>query len=173
MQLHFDGSTSVAGNRQRVYGLLTDPNFIAKNLPDAEGVRVIDASSLEGKMKVRIAVVSSRLSVRMSIIEKEPPTRATLVADGSGSGSTVKIRSTFTLVGNGETRMEWSADADINGVMAGIGSTLLKGYATKKVSEIFTGITKAIEEQVSQDTQRASPATWTTSPEDSAAGPSR
>ena len=157
MQLHFDGSSSVAANRQRVYSLLTDPNFIAKNLPDAEDARVIDASSLEARLKVRIAVVSSKLNVKMSIIEKEPPAKATLVADGSGSGSTIKMRSAFALSGNGETTMKWSADADINGVMAGIGSTLLRGYATKKVSEIFTGITKAIEEEVSQDTLGASP----------------
>ena len=157
MQLHFDGSASVAANKQRVYSLLTDPNFVAKNLPEAEDARVIDASSLEARLKVRVAVVSSKLNVKMSIIEKEPHSKATLVADGSGSGSTVKIRSTFTLEGDGETTMKWSADADINGVMAGIGSTLLKGYATKKVSELFTGITRAIEEQVGQDSSRNSP----------------
>ena len=41
--------------------------------------------------------------------------------------------------------MAWSADAEIGGVMAGIGSTLLKGFATKKVAEIFSGIIKAVE----------------------------
>jgi len=156
LQLHFDGSTFVAASKQRVYRLLTDPNFIARNLPDAEDIHVIDASSLEGKLKVRIAIVSSKLNVKMSIIDQEPPTKATLVANGSGSGSKVEIRSNFTLEGNGETTIGWSADADIDGVMAGIGSTLLKGYATKKVSEIFAGITKAIEEQVRQDASRAS-----------------
>jgi carbon monoxide dehydrogenase subunit G len=42
--------------------------------------------------------------------------------------------------------MSWKADAEISGVMAGIGSSLLRGFATKKVTEIFDGITKSLEE---------------------------
>jgi carbon monoxide dehydrogenase subunit G len=152
VQLHFDGSASVGASRETVYALLTDPRFIAKNLPDAEDAHVVGESSLEATLRMRIAVVSSKLRVKMGIVDKESPTKATMVADGSGSGSTVKIRSTFILSEEGgKTAIGWSADAEITGVMAGIGLTLMKGYATKKVAEIFEGITKAIEEQVERN----------------------
>jgi len=39
----------------------------------------------------------------------------------------------FDLSGDSPVTMKWSADAEITGVMAGLGSTLLKGFATKKV----------------------------------------
>jgi carbon monoxide dehydrogenase subunit G len=42
--------------------------------------------------------------------------------------------------------MKWVADAEITGVMAGIGSSILKGFAEKKVKEIFEGIKKAMEQ---------------------------
>jgi uncharacterized protein len=148
MQLHLDGSNIIKGDGGRVYSLLTDPNFIAKNLPDAEDVRVIDGSSLEAKIKLRIAVVSSTMKMRMTIDSTSPPTEAMLLAEGSGSGSSMKITSVFKLSGGAPTTMKWSADAEITGVMAGIGSSLLKGFATKKVGEIFTGITKAVEASV-------------------------
>jgi uncharacterized protein len=148
MQLHLDGSNVINGEGDRVYSLLTDPNFIAKALPDAEDVRVIDGSSLEAKIKLRIAVVSSTLRMKMTIDRTSPPTEAMLVAEGSGSGSNMKITSVFNLSEGAPTTMRWSADAEINGVMAGIGSTLLKGFATKKVGEIFAGITKAVEASV-------------------------
>ena len=35
--------------------------------------------------------------------------------------------------------MKWVADAEMTGVMAGIGSSILKGFAEKKVREIFDG----------------------------------
>jgi uncharacterized protein len=145
MQLHLDGSNSINASRERVFGLLTDPGFLAKTLPDAEDVRVIGADSLEAKIKLRLAVVSSTLKMKMTITEKTPTTGATLLAEGTGSGSAIKINSRFSLQGDLPTTMVWSADAEISGVMAGMGSTLLKGFATKKVAEIFQGITKAIE----------------------------
>jgi len=145
MQLHLEGSNSIDAQRDRVYSLLTDANFVAKTLPDAEDVRVLDASNLEAKIKLRIAVVSAKIAMKMTISKTEPPSAATLVAEGSGSGSTMKITSVFSLSGDTPTTMAWNADAEIGGVMAGIGSALLKGFATRKVAEIFEGITKAID----------------------------
>ena len=148
MQLHLEGSNAINAPGVKVYSLLTDPSFVAKTLPDSEDVRVIDGSTLEAKIKLRIAVVSSTLKTQMTIVRESPPTRAKLVAEGSGSGSSMKITSVFELSGDSQTTMRWSADAEITGVMAGIGSALLKGFATKKVGEIFTGITKAVEDAV-------------------------
>jgi len=145
MQIHLDGSNSMAAGRMTVFSLLTDPNFLATTLPDAEDVHVLDGKSLEAKIKLRLAIVSSKLKFRMTVAEAEAPVRAKLLAEGSGSGSGIKIASTFTLEGDAPTTMKWTADAEISGVMAGLGSTILKGFATKKVAEIFEGITRAVE----------------------------
>jgi len=145
MKLHLQGSNTLNSSREKVYSLLTDPNFISKTLPDAEDVRVFDGSSLEAKMKLRVAVVSTTLRMKMTVVRTAPPLEATLVAEGTGSGSSLKITSVFDLSEDSPTMMAWSADAEIGGVMAGIGSTLLKGFATKKVAEIFSGIIKAVE----------------------------
>lgn len=146
MELHLNGSTTINAPRQTVFNRLTDPNFFARTLPDSEDVHVVDGSTLEAKVKVKIAVVSSTLRVRMTVSGREPPDRATLFVEGSGGGSSLKISSNFTLTGDSPTRMDWTADADLSGIMAGLGSTLLKGFATKKVDEIFRGITEAIEQ---------------------------
>ena len=145
MQIHLDGSNSMRSSRETVFRLLTDPNFLAKTLTDAEDVHVLDEKSLEAKIKLRLAVVSSTLKVKMTVAEAEAPVRAKLLATGSGSGSSINIVSTFALDGDRPTVMKWVADAEITGVMAGLGSTILKGFATKKVAKIFEGITKAVE----------------------------
>ena len=145
MQLHLEGSNSINARREKVFSLLTDPNFLARSLPDAEDVHVLDSTSLEAKLKLRIAVVSSSLKMKMTVTRTEPPAKASLSAEGTGSGSNIKIASVFNLEGDVTTVMKWSADAEITGVMAGLGSSLLKGFATKKVSEIFEGITKSVE----------------------------
>ncbi len=147
MQLHLDGSNSITAPSESVYSLLTDAAFLATTLPDAEDVHVLDKTSLEATIKVRVAVVSSKLRIKMAVTATQPPTNASLAVTGAGSGSNMQISSSFELSGSSPTTMKWMADADITGVMAGLGSTLLKGFASKKVAEIFEGITKAIEER--------------------------
>jgi carbon monoxide dehydrogenase subunit G len=105
-------------------------------------------------MKIGLSFLTTKMAVKMKIADKVPPQHARLLVEGSGSGSNMKITSDFDLEG-GEgatattTKMKWSADAEITGVMAGIGSGILKGFAEKKVREIFDGIKKAmIEESV-------------------------
>jgi len=145
MHLHLDGTNVINAPRRRVFSLLTDSNFLGKTIPDSEDVRVLDGTHLEAKTKVRISVVSSKLNLKMSVSPIDPPSKASLVATAWGSGSNMKISSVFELSGDAPTTMRWSADAEISGVMAGLGSTLLKGFATKKVAEIFGGITQAVE----------------------------
>jgi uncharacterized protein len=145
LQLHLDGSNQIKAHREKVFGLLTDSRFLASAIPEAEDVRVIDGDTLEAKVKLRVAIVSSTMKMKMTITGREAPSRASLIAEGTGSGSNLKVSSVFTLEGDMPTTMSWSADAEVSGVMAGIGSTLLKGFATKKVAEIFDGITKAVE----------------------------
>jgi carbon monoxide dehydrogenase subunit G len=145
LQLHLDGTTSINADKETVFRRLTDVKFIATTLPDAEDVNIVDPTTVEAKLKVRVAVVTSALKLRMSIADTEPTSRAKLVAEASGSGSHLAIRSTFELTGTRPTTLNWTADTEITGVMAGLGSSILKGFATKKVSEIFAGITKALE----------------------------
>jgi len=150
MQLQLDGKTTIHANRAMVFKMLTDPAFLAKTIPDSEDVHVLDNSTLEAKVKVRVAVVSSTLKLKISISDKEPPAKAKLIVDGSGSGSTMKIQSTFDLSGDSPTTMNWSADAEIGGIMAGLGSALLRGFGAKKIEEIFSGITREIERHANQ-----------------------
>lgn len=146
MQLHLEGGEDLALSRQRVFQLLTDSTFIAKSLPDAQETKVMDDSSIEARMKIGISFLTTNMNVKMKIVDKQPPQHARLIVEGAGSGSNMKITSDFDLEGDTATKMKWVADAEISGVMAGIGSSILKGFAEKKVKEIFEGIKKAMEQ---------------------------
>jgi uncharacterized protein len=126
LEITLSGSNTIGAPRRTVFERLTSPDFLAKSLPDSEGVRVVDGSTVEGKIKVRVAVVSSSLKVKMTVSNAVPPEKATLQVEGSGSGSVLRITSNFTLSGDTPTKMDWTAVAEITGVMAGLGSTLLK-----------------------------------------------
>jgi carbon monoxide dehydrogenase subunit G len=147
MQLHLEGSNELKLDPETAYTRLTNLELMTKALPDAEDVRVIDSDTAEATMKLRIALVSTRLRMKVKIQGKRPSTHAELSAEGSGSGSHVKLYSIFDLekTTGSTTKMTWSANADITGIMAGIGSAMLKGFAERRVGEIFEAISRAIE----------------------------
>jgi carbon monoxide dehydrogenase subunit G len=150
MQLHLEGSTELKVNPETAYERLTNLEIMTKALPDAEDVRMIDSDTAGATVKLRIALVSTRLRMKVKISAKRSPSHAELSAEGSGSGSRVKIFSTFDLEGapgNPTTKMTWSADAEITGLMAGIGSTMLRGFAERRVTEIFDAVGIAVEKQ--------------------------
>ena len=144
MQLHLEGSEELNLPRERVYQLLTDSSFLAKSLPDAEETKVVDESNIEAKLKIRMTFLTTHMAVKLKIADRLPPGHARLYVEGSGSGSGMKITSDFDLEGEAATKLKWAADAEITGVMAGIGSSILKGFAEKKVKEVFAGIKNAI-----------------------------
>jgi uncharacterized protein len=146
MQLHLEGAEDLALPRERVFKLLTDTNFLAKSLPDAQETKVIDENNLQARMKIGISFLTTNMNVKMTLADKAPPQHARLLVDGTGSGSSMKITSDFNLEGDNPTKMKWVADAEITGVMAGIGSSILKGFSEKKVKEIFEGIKKSMEQ---------------------------
>ncbi len=149
MRLHLEGSSEFGLDPETAYKRLTDLDIMTRALPDVEDVRILDSETAEATMKLRIALVSTKLRMRIKISGKRPPSHAELTAEGSGSGSHVKIESIFDLEREGErkTKMSWSANAEITGIMAGIGSLMLKGFAEKRVAEMFEGIRGAIEKQ--------------------------
>jgi len=146
MQLHLEGAEDMSLKKERVFSLLTDPNFIAKSLPEAQDTKVLDDGSIEARMRIGISFLTTNLNVKLRLADKVPPSHARMLVEGTGSGSSMKITSDFDLEGDSATRMKWAADAEITGVMAGIGSGILKGFAEKKVKEIFEGIKKAMEQ---------------------------
>ena len=147
MQLHLEGSRELKVDQDTAYNRLTNLEIMTRGLPDAEDVKVIDSDTAEATIKLRIALVSTRLRMKVKISGKRPPSHAELSAEGSGSGSRVKISSTLDLEkGAGQsTKMTWSADAEITGLMAGIGSTMLRGFAERRVADIFDAIGIAVE----------------------------
>ena len=86
----------------------------------------------EAKIKVGISLVRGTMDMKFAISEKRDQNHARLVADGSGAGSKMHIDSVIDLTPDPEgTKMTWAADADISGLMAGIGSQILEGPERK------------------------------------------
>ena len=147
MKFHLDGTVSIRATPEKTFTSLSDPGFMVSTIPDLQSYKILDPEHFEAKIKVGISVVRGTVDMKFELKDKMGGNHARLIGDGSGAGSRMHIESTLDLVPeNGGTKMTWSADADLGGLIAGIGSQIVKGQSEKQVAQIFSNIKAKLEE---------------------------
>jgi carbon monoxide dehydrogenase subunit G len=138
--MHYDGSFEVPVPKQRVYDFVMNPSKITSIFPDVQDFKIIDENNFSLKAKVGISFIRGMMDVKMTIVERNPPTFAKMKAKGNGLSSSVELENTFTMEdvpGGAGTIVKWGADAKIGGLMASVGSRLIDAAAQKYVVEII------------------------------------
>ena len=145
MDLHIEGATKFYADRQTVYDELTDPHRFVKVIPGKEDARVVDASKAEARVRVEDSVAKGPFLVEVSVAETDPPSSARLVTKGTGVKSSLKVTTTFELLGDSPTWIHWTADAAVEGEIGDLDEGALRTLAHSKVEEVFNGLTRAVE----------------------------
>lgn len=142
MPLHYEGSFEVPAPKERVYGFLTDPRQVSGIIPDLEGLEPVDENNFRVKAKVGISFIKGSMSFMFTFLERRPPSYAKLKGRGTGLGSSVDLEMAFTLEDRqgGGTLIRWSADANVGGLIAGVGSRLLDSAAERYIKQVTNGL---------------------------------
>jgi len=140
--MHYEGSFGVVSSRDAVYSFVTDPKSVATILPDVQDVKIIDANSFSLKAKLGFSLVNGLMDVKCTFTEKNPYTFLRLNATADGLSSVVDLESSFTLedMQGGGTRVKWTADARIAGLIARVGSRLIDSATERYVTRMIDAL---------------------------------
>src|SRR5512133_1478129 len=133
----FSGTIEITAPRSRVWSFVVDPQQVGWCGPGVESIEAIDATHFKATAKVGIGPISARFAANLELTESEEPERAVIRATGTAPGSAVDATGEMRLSGpaEGPTTMAWSADVQIMGTMAGVGSRLIEGTANKLIGQ--------------------------------------
>ena len=147
MKLNFNGSFELNVPIDKAFDFLIDPNSIGNCIPDLEDLKVIDSKNFNVKIKVGIGFLKGSFDLKCNIPEGKKPSHSKFLVEGSGAGSKAKIEISFDLKkkSEGVTQMDWNADAELSGLISGIGEMLLRKINEAKVKEIFDKIKEKLE----------------------------
>ncbi|HMD79083.1 MAG TPA: carbon monoxide dehydrogenase subunit G [Nitrososphaerales archaeon] len=137
--MHFEGFFAVSAPRERVFGVISDPNQVARCIPDLRRLDVKSAEEFDAVVGVGVAIIRGELSMRFRTVEKDPPSRFKLLAHGTGLGSAVDLEMVTELADaeGGGTSMKWTADATVSGKIASLGQGLMKSQSEKIIRQLF------------------------------------
>ena len=137
--MQFAGTTEIDAPRAKVWAFVIDPQQVGWCGPGVESIEAIDDTHFRAKAKVGIGPISARFAVSLELAEAEALERAVIRASGQAPGSAVDARGEMVLSGPeaGPTTMAWSAEVQIMGTMASVGSRLIEGTANKLIGQAF------------------------------------
>ncbi len=145
--MHFEGSVPIRASREKVWAFVVDPDQVGQCGPGVEKIEVIDDSHFKATAKVGIGFINARFVVDMTFAELVAPDKAVIKAHGQAPGSAVDADALMALSDgpDGTTVMDWSADVNIAGTLAGVGARLIEGTANKMIGQTFDCMREKLE----------------------------
>jgi len=137
--LHFEGVFTVASPKEKVFGVVTDPDQVARCLPDLRKLEVKSKDEFVAVVGTGVSLLRGDISLQFRTVEKSPSVRAKMVAHGSGLGSAIDVEMVTELTDGkgGGTEMKWAADATVSGKLASLGQGLIRSQSERIIRQLF------------------------------------
>jgi uncharacterized protein len=149
MRLEFAGAPTVTASIEEVWTRLMDPNFVAASAPGVETVEPVDPTHFKVISGIGVGPLRVRFQLDVELSDVVPLERLRMTALGRAPGSAVDTVSSVRLepLGNGLTRLNWSATSTISGTLAGLGARLLEAAAARLTEDFWTDFARRVSEK--------------------------
>ena len=144
--MQITGTNIIAAPGHRVWSALNDPEVLRRCLPGCESVERTSPEDFKIVMTASVGPLKARFNGKLRMTDARPPTDCVLQFEGQGGAmgfgkgsSTVSLRE----VPEG-TELTYTAEAQVGGKLAQVGSRLIDGVARKMSDDFF----KAFRNQV-------------------------
>lgn len=133
--MEIDKSVSLNASASRVWALLLDPQAMGACVPGMESIEVLTPEEYKAMMKVKIAFVSARFTLRTRIVERREP----LYLKAEGVGEDAAVASSLKYVTeihlherpDGGTDLHIKVQVDLLGRMGNFGLSVMKTKADR------------------------------------------
>jgi carbon monoxide dehydrogenase subunit G len=142
------GEYRIAAPRQAVWEGLNDPAILQSCIPGCESLEKTADNEFKATVRIKIGPVSARFGGKVTLTDLDPPNGYRIVGEGSGGaagfakgGATVKLESD-----GADTILRYTADAQVGGKLAQVGSRLIEGTSQKLAGEFFSAFAERVQQ---------------------------
>ena len=146
--MKLEGSSDVPAARQTVWEAFLDPAKLKKAIPGCEKLEAVAPDEYKATMKVGIGGVKGTFEGKVKITEKKPPESYKLAVEGTGGPGFVRGETVITLsdAEGGGTRVAYSADVQVGGLIASVGQRMLGGVAKMMADKFFGKMSELLQD---------------------------
>jgi carbon monoxide dehydrogenase subunit G len=141
------GEYRIAAPRQRVWEGLNDPEVLRACIPGCESLDKTSDTEFTAKVKAKVGPVSASFAGKVALSDIDPPNGYRISGEGTGGAAGfAKGGATVSLAEDGPdvTVLTYTAEAQVGGKLAQIGSRLIQGTAKKMADDFFSRFAAAV-----------------------------
>jgi len=143
--MKIEGSHDIAAPRQKVWDAFLDPERLRQAIPGCEKLEAIGSDEFRATMKIGVAAVKGTFEGKVRLSDKRPPDSYRMAVEGSGGPGFVRGETVITLSDiDGGTRVAYSADVQIGGLIAGVGQRMLGGVSKMMADQFFNRMSELL-----------------------------
>jgi uncharacterized protein len=133
------GKKTIALPQGQVWAALNDPDILGQSIPGCESFQKVTDNAYRATVMSRIGPVQARFSGTVSLSDFDAPNGYTITGEGSaGPAGSAKGSARVSLAPAPEgTLLTWTADAQVSGKIAQIGSRLIDSTANMMANQFF------------------------------------
>lgn len=138
--MDFQGSQLLPHSAPTVWRALMDPVLLQQCIAGCEKFEHLGGNDYSSTVKVSIGPVAARFTSKLSLSDLVEPTSCSLHFSGQGGVAgfgkgVAKLQ--LAAVEGGKTQLDWTAQAQVGGKLAQIGSRLVEGSVRKMSDDFF------------------------------------
>ena len=137
------GEIIVDASQEEVWNALNNPDVLMKATPGCKTLTEVEADSYKADISLGIAAVRGEYEATIRIFEKSAPNRYCLLMKADSTMGFVEGKATVELEYNHpNTIIRYEGEAQVGGLVAGVGQRILSGIAKMIVKDFFKKIAK-------------------------------
>jgi len=147
MKVDFGGDEEFDAPIGKVRDFVMNIEKVASCIPDSSNFSRIDANHFTMSIEPGLGVVKGSLPLHCTL-ESKGENNYTYSLEGKGLGSEVKVTLSLNVYENGNsTGIKWESSIGINGIMEGIGETVIRKITKEYVEKIIANTRQKIAER--------------------------
>jgi carbon monoxide dehydrogenase subunit G len=137
--MELTGEYRIPAPRERVWAALNDPQVLKAAIAGCQELEKVTDSEFRAIVATRVGPVSATFRGTVTLSDQDPPNGYTLTGQGQGGAAGfAKMRSRVSLAPDGDaTVLTYTANAEIGGKLAAVGSRLVQSVAKKNADDFF------------------------------------
>ena len=137
--MDFSGEYIIPSTKQKVRDALNDPEVLKQCIDGCEELNKDSDSEFSARVTAKVGPVRAKFSGKVTLSDIDPPNGYKISGEGQGGvagfakgGAAVKLEDS-----DGGTKLTYTAEAEVGGKLASVGSRLVEGVAKKTADDFF------------------------------------
>jgi len=144
--MKFEGSHDIPAPRQKAWDAFLDPELLRQAIPGCEKLEALGGDEYKATMKIGVGGVKGTFEGKVRIMDKNPPESYRMAVEGTGGPGFVRGETVITMADIPDgTRVSYSADVQIGGLIASVGQRMLGGVSRMMADKFFTRMSELLQ----------------------------